>query len=51
MQECFSESAHDLRTFAMIILGTDPLPTGILVALVDTKSVQGLISSDVTGGE
>ena len=51
MQECFSESVHSLRAFAMIILGTDPLPTGILVALVDTKSVQGLVSSDVTVGE
>ena len=41
MKECFSKSAHDLRAFAMIILGTDPLPTGILVALVDTKSRSG----------
>lgn len=46
MQECFSKSMHDLRAFAMIILGTDLLPTGIFVALVGTKAVQILTSSD-----
>ena len=40
MQECFRKSVHDLRAFAMIILGTDPLPTGIFVALVGAESVQ-----------
>lgn len=40
MQECFAKSVHELRTFAMIILGTDPLQTGLHVALVGAKSVQ-----------
>ena len=46
MQDCFSKSVHALRAFVMIILGTNPWPTGIVVALVGVKTVQILTSPD-----
>ena len=42
MQECFNKSVHDLAAFVMIILGTNPVPTGISVALVSDTVVQTL---------
>ena len=42
MQECFNKSLHDLAAFVMIILGTNPVPTGITVALVSDTVAQTL---------
>lgn len=42
MQECFTNSLHDLRAFVLITLGTDPPPIGLHVAVVDPDSVQPL---------
>jgi hypothetical protein len=43
MQDCFRKSKHGLNSFLIIIVGTDPLPDGLYVALVNAS---GLIKLD-----
>jgi len=42
MSDCFRRSVHDLLVFVMIIVGTDPGPGGLYVALVDDQGVRQL---------
>ena len=43
MQECFARSAHDLRAFVLITIGTKPLPAGLHVVLVEANGVEVLL--------
>lgn len=39
MQDCFRKSKHGLNSFLIIIVGTDPLPGGLYVALVNASQL------------
>ena len=43
MMECFSQSQHDLHVFVMLIIGTEPAPKGLHVALTDQYFFRRLI--------
>lgn len=45
MTECYRQSLHDLRAFILIIVGTDPTPKGLYVALVGASAVRLRYSS------
>lgn len=42
MQDCFRKSKHGLNSFLIIIVGTDPLPVGLYVALVNASGLMKL---------
>jgi integrative and conjugative element protein (TIGR02256 family) len=43
MMECFHQSIHNLRAFLIVIMGKNPAPEGLYVALVQGKSVVDLV--------
>lgn len=44
MAECFHLSTHNLRAFIMVIVGTEPEPKGLHVALVKGESIVHLLN-------
>lgn len=40
MIDCFGQSLHDLRAFVLIVVGTEPVPNGLYVAIIDGRSVR-----------
>ncbi|WP_074669435.1 Mov34/MPN/PAD-1 family protein [Geoalkalibacter ferrihydriticus] len=42
MVDCFRKSRHELKTFLMIIVGTEEPPEGLLVCLVNERGVLNL---------
>jgi integrative and conjugative element protein (TIGR02256 family) len=43
MIECFNLSHHDLQAFVMVVIGIEPVPKGLYVALVQGETVAHLI--------
>lgn len=43
MIECFRQSSHELRAFILIVVGTEPPPNGLYVALVDKRSTKAMM--------
>lgn len=39
IRDCFEKSKHDLQYFVLAIIGTDPLPQGIYVSLVNSSDI------------
>lgn len=51
MIDCFRRSLHDLRAFVLIVVGTEPAPDGLYVAIIDGSSVQPMELSGPANSE
>lgn len=45
MIDCFGHSLHDLRAFVLVIVGTEPAPEGLYVALLNGNAVKKMVSA------